>query len=738
MKGARRLIAGMVLAVVLAGGPAFADCDLLSIGETRPPGAIVFNANHNVVQYCAGTEWKVMVLKSGGGNSGIGPECPLIDYGPTTAGWSSGTIWSDGTYVFAASGTALNAGNWDWVNWDTNANGTLADTSAVGVSNVNYVWGDNSYIYVLDGNFIRALTFDGTSFAVKGSLDIGGGSSIWSNGTSGTPIFVAGNANGLRALTFSDPNWTLVSTLAATSGRQVKYVWGNGSTLFFGETGSPGRIRTATFDGSSLTAGISFPVPGSGGVYGIYGDGTYIYTLGGGLSALSYDGSSFSRIALRDQVIRDGVGSLAGSGGYLYAASWGRTLIYTFDGSSFIYKGNLPTGGQYTGSYFIKNGYVFTGGQDDSPKGFALCSSSGYGDNIPASFDFTTAQTPNTSTVTASSILKISSLSVANVSITGSGNPQYRVCSNISCSSVVQDWTSLPTPMLGNQYLQLRLTSSSSMDTDVSASITVGTASDVWTVRTDIPCTAPADNFIATGTTTTSVPSGCTKATIEAWGAGGGGGFGATAITDRRSGGGGGGSGVARGGTVLAAGGGGGGGSGAAAGTDNGGGGGGYVIANNVAVTSGESLNIYVGAGGQSSCSAGANGAGGAYNGTAGAAVGVAAANVAAPGFGGGGGAVNGNGGSSTYGGGGGNAGSGAGGTSTSGGAGGGTGASNNGAVGVRGTGFGGTVTNGTSGTAGAGGAGATGGGFTAGAGAAGANCANVGGDGRVRVTWLD
>ena|GEM_PF-4565191 len=251
------------------------------------------------------------------------------------------------------------------------------------------------------------------------------------------------------------------------------------------------------------------------------------------------------------------------------------------------------------------------------------------------------------------------------------------------------------------------------------------------------PCTAAAETYTTAGLTTTTVPANCTTATIEAWGAGGGGGFSTTTspATNNRAGGGGGGSGVERSTTMLvAAGGGGGNASTSNASNHRAGGGGGYVIAYGVAVTPAESLNIYVGGGGASSCSANPSGNGGGYNGTNGASGTTPTAVTNPPGVGGAGGndGAN-NGGNSTYGGAGGNAGAGSAGTSTYGGNGG------SGAGGSGGGGFGGTVTTGGNASgANTAGTGASGGGLSAGDGAAGNNCSNVGGSGRVRITWED
>ncbi|WP_409562643.1 hypothetical protein [Hyphomicrobium sp. MC8b] len=737
-----------VAALAATFSAARADCTLTQNGELRPPGAVVREMVTGHVLYCDDTQWKVLVTGPAEPAAAdpstfsvptcLRPSHPIgVNDIENTAGWDILAVTLPaGPFIFGVRGQTttsepdIYAFTFDGTDLDRPAEFMLP---AGGSQTGGTVGSDGTYLYLADeGTRVYALSFNGTSFTSIAAYNAG----VTVSGilAQGGYIYLALGTTGVRAMTFNGTAWSVpVAADTYNTPGVANALAGDGTNVFVADGAS--GVRALNFNGTAWSSLATFSNPtvriasnADGSRIAALGDWTPSYLL-------SFNGTSFTNLTPAS-LSYSGVRAVV-SGDYIYISD-NDIRVYEYANGVASIVGMYPGGGNGVEGITSDGNYLYAIQGFGAVQAFPFCGT-GSTDNTPATPVFPNQTTGSLSAAVSSAIVQITGVSGATaVSISGSGSPQFRICLDPGCNAVLRDWSGSASNIFINQYLQLRVTSAASYGVGTAATVSVGTVNAGWTVTTDEPCTAPADNFISVGTTTTSVPSGCAKATIEAWGAGGGGGFGATAITDRRSGGGGGGSGVARGGTVLAAGGGGGGGSGAAAGTDNGGGGGGYVIANNVAVTSGESLNIYVGAGGQSSCSAGANGAGGAYNGTAGAAVGVAAANVAAPGFGGGGGAVNGNGGNSTYGGGGGNAGSGAGGTSTSGGAGGGTGASNNGAVGVRGTGFGGTVTNGVNGTAGAGGAGATGGGFTAGAGAAGANCANVGGDGRVRVTWLD
>ncbi len=109
-------------------------------------------------------------------------------------------------------------------------------------------------------------------------------------------------------------------------------------------------------------------------------------------------------------------------------------------------------------------------------------------DSMPTTFDFTDAPNVAISTLTASNILSIvgtDSGCNSNVSVSGNGSPQYRVCSDSTCTSEVQTWTAsnLSFAMFG-RYLQVRTTSASTDGVAQNVTVTVGGMSNVWTVTT--------------------------------------------------------------------------------------------------------------------------------------------------------------------------------------------------------------------------------------------------------------
>jgi hypothetical protein len=75
-------------------------------------------------------------------------------------------------------------------------------------------------------------------------------------------------------------------------------------------------------------------------------------------------------------------------------------------------------------------------------------------------------------------------------SISGAGSPQYQICSDSACSTVVTAWTSGASTVSDSQFVQLRLTSSASYNTTNTATFTAGSGSGGWSVKTAIDCTA--------------------------------------------------------------------------------------------------------------------------------------------------------------------------------------------------------------------------------------------------------
>lgn len=94
-------------------------------------------------------------------------------------------------------------------------------------------------------------------------------------------------------------------------------------------------------------------------------------------------------------------------------------------------------------------------------------------------------------------IINTNACSAAPVTVSGDGSPQYRICNNSSCSSVDHDWATTGNSIDDNQYLQVRMTSSTTQSTMHTIVVSVGGALEVWNTTTAV------DGYLAFVTSTT-------------------------------------------------------------------------------------------------------------------------------------------------------------------------------------------------------------------------------------------
>lgn len=108
------------------------------------------------------------------------------------------------------------------------------------------------------------------------------------------------------------------------------------------------------------------------------------------------------------------------------------------------------------------------------------------GMSAPLSFDFTDATNAPLNQWAASNIVLIHGITdPVDVMAGGAGTPQYRICSDNICASVVQNWGSGTGSITNGQYLQVRLTSANTGNTTRTAyPIIVGNVTADWNVTT--------------------------------------------------------------------------------------------------------------------------------------------------------------------------------------------------------------------------------------------------------------
>lgn len=117
-------------------------------------------------------------------------------------------------------------------------------------------------------------------------------------------------------------------------------------------------------------------------------------------------------------------------------------------------------------------------------------------DVTPAAFSFTDQTNQTAAALINSNILQITGLgaatqmAIANKSGDGTGNPEYRICSDSSCSVVVTGWNSGQNAISNNQYLQLRMNANGAASATNSVLAVVGDSTDQWDLTTSAgdPC----------------------------------------------------------------------------------------------------------------------------------------------------------------------------------------------------------------------------------------------------------
>ncbi|MBY0415114.1 MAG: DUF1566 domain-containing protein [Bdellovibrionales bacterium] len=117
-------------------------------------------------------------------------------------------------------------------------------------------------------------------------------------------------------------------------------------------------------------------------------------------------------------------------------------------------------------------------------------------DATPVGFAYTAVANSANSTLNTTGLTQITGITCSvSVTVSGQGSPQVKICSDSSCTSVIQDWTSSTTSIENNQYLQVRLTSDGVGGSTYKATVFVGSGATVWNVTTaggDCVSTTPA------------------------------------------------------------------------------------------------------------------------------------------------------------------------------------------------------------------------------------------------------
>lgn len=122
----------------------------------------------------------------------------------------------------------------------------------------------------------------------------------------------------------------------------------------------------------------------------------------------------------------------------------------------------------------------------DGDDWISVCGGAGGGGSGPNPFSFADATDAPLNQWVESNIALIHGLdTAADVMISGDGTPEYRICADNTCSSVIQNWGGGLGSITNGQYLQVRLTSAAAGETTRTADpIVVGGFSTTWNVTT--------------------------------------------------------------------------------------------------------------------------------------------------------------------------------------------------------------------------------------------------------------
>jgi hypothetical protein len=135
-------------------------------------------------------------------------------------------------------------------------------------------------------------------------------------------------------------------------------------------------------------------------------------------------------------------------------------------------------------------------------------------DTTPNAFTFTDQTDVARSTLTTSNSIAIGGINTTTpVSVSGSGSPQISIAGGA--------WTTSGN-ITNGQTLAVRLTSSASYNTALTATVNVGGVTNAWSVTTEANVVPGSQSFTTSGSFNFTVPAYNTL-TVQVWGAGGGG-----------------------------------------------------------------------------------------------------------------------------------------------------------------------------------------------------------------------
>lgn len=363
---------------------------------------------------------------------------------------------------------------------DSTTKMTILANGRVGIGSTN----PTNFLEVAGGNSTTG-SGAGISLAAQSSI-MSGGSSF--NG--GSIAITAGNgylAGGGGSITLR-AGYGNATTLSGNMGGNITLSAGGnaggvGGTVISGGTGANGygSAGTLTLGGSGTAHGAAATLAAGSPSNNNY-DGGPLYVVGGTKTGTGTDGN----------VVLGHNGSTAVGN----VAVGSTTAAAKLDVAGEVKIGNTALSCSMSTRGAIRyntgtNVLEFCNGT-----GWNLVQAAACTDPTPNAISFTNEPNATASTLTTSNIIQATGFNCAiPVTISGQGSPQFRICSDSSCVTEIQGWTSSTSSISSGDYLQVRLTADSTGGSPFQAVVIAGSGATAWTVTTaggDCVGTTPA------------------------------------------------------------------------------------------------------------------------------------------------------------------------------------------------------------------------------------------------------
>jgi len=189
----------------------------------------------------------------------------VASYSLTTTASNANAIWGDGTYIFASTGGGITALTFDGATFSEITNTTLG-------TQILNLWFDGTFFYAANGTAgLRVFDFDGANFNLL-ATSTNHASSVWGDSTY---IYTGSHDTGtdaaLTAYIFDGTDLTQVARRDETPARSS--IYHDGNYIYIGSY-DDAQTSVYQFDGKNFSALTQENITTSGA----HGDGRYLYT----------------------------------------------------------------------------------------------------------------------------------------------------------------------------------------------------------------------------------------------------------------------------------------------------------------------------------------------------------------------------------------------------------------------------------------------------------------------------